>query len=483
MGRATRPPIGPVVALLFLIPPALAESSGAPVLRYTVRADPFGVELTLPDGTTDTTRPEREATHFYFVADSVWPVPAGPDAKRVRCEIRWNGFPTDWRLVNSFGIDRRTQKFQTTLGELRKAVFAGGDFRVARSKKGLVLVTRDRWKFADAVALDLLDRIAEAHTAVWRDRGLAGHIVYLLGTDKSAGHWEGEARTRSMVLQASRQTAAPEDVAFGFAHELFHEWNSRRLNRSDDERLYWFTEGVTDYYATMTLWRAGIWDFERILEAFNTAARLYFGSPVRNDTADRMVERRKSDMNAERLPYLQGYLLASHWNTDGQILDQGMRKLLKTNGEALSNQRIAAALEAAGVRNVSSEIARFVTRGETIELRPRIWGDCATESPLGVKQFDAGFDVDESRKTGTIRGVRETSNAWNAGVREGQRWAPLDVVWGDPAYLAELEIRDGQGARRVKFYPASSDTVDAPQYTAIPAHSCVFGSRLSPSSR
>jgi predicted metalloprotease with PDZ domain len=316
-------------------------------------------------------------------------VPEGPDAERVRCEIRWKGFPTDWRLVNSFGFDRRTQKFQATLGELRKAVFAGGDFRTARSKKGLLLVTRDRWEFPDADAVELLDRIAEAHAAVWRDRGLAGHIVYLLGTDESAGHWQGEARTRSMVLQASRKTAAPEDVAFGFAHELFHEWNSRRLNRSDDERLYWFTEGLTDYYATMTLWRAGIWNLERMLDNFNTAARQYFGSPVRNYTADRMVERRKSDLNAERLPYLQGFLLASHWNTDGHILDQGMRNLLKSNRTPLSNERIADALEAAGVRSVRSEIARFVTRGETIELRPRIWGDCARESRLGVKQFDA----------------------------------------------------------------------------------------------
>jgi hypothetical protein len=56
----------------------------------------------------------------------------------------------------------------------------------------------------------------------------------------------------------------------------------------------------------------------------------------------------------------------------------------------------------------------------------------------------------------------------------------MDVVWGDPTYLAEIEIRDGQGARHVKYYPASSSTVEAPQYTAIPATSCVPGSRVSP---
>jgi len=462
-----------VVAWIFLVRPALAEPAQLERLQYAVRADPFEVELTLPDGTKHVAHPSREATHFYFLAEGGWPVPEGPDASRVRGQIRWKGFPASWRLVNSFGLDRTTQEFETTLGELRKAVFAGGDFRVTRSRKGLLLVTRANWKFSDAAAVNLLDRIAEAETAVWRDRGLADHIVFLLPTAGSAGHWEGEGRSHAMILQASRDTADPADVAFGLAHELFHEWNSRRLNRSDDERLYWFTEGVTDYYAMITLWRSGLWGFERVLDMFNTAARQYFGSPVRNYTADRMVEQRQADGNAERLPYLQGYLLASHWNTGGHVLDQAMRKLMRTNRETLSNHRIAEALAAAGVRNAGDEIERFVTRGETIQLRPHIWGDCAAESIVDVRQFDVGFDLDESRHTGTIHGARENSNAWRAGVRDGQRWSPLDVVWGDPEYTAEIEIRDGEGLRRVKYRPASLETVRAPRYAVVPGRSCL----------
>jgi predicted metalloprotease with PDZ domain len=381
--------------------------------------------------------------------------------------------------VNSFGTDHRQQEFSTTLGDLRKAVFAGGDFRIARSKKGLFLVTREPWKFSDLEATDLLDRIAEAQIDIWRDRGLSGHLVYLLATDKPAGQWAGEARTQSMVLQMSRETAAPADVAHGISHELFHTWNAHRLNRTDDERLYWFTEGVTDYYAAVTLWRSRIWNFGRVLDTFNTVARQYFGSPVRNYTADRMVEHRKSDFNAERLPYLQGFLLAAQWNTGDRTMDRVLRTLMTTNREPLSNQRIADALRSNGLTKAGDEIERFVVRGETIVLRPRIWGDCAAESELNVKQFDMGFDVDESRTTGIVQGVRESGNAWEAGVRNGQGWAPMDVVWGDPSYLAELEIRDGQRTRRVKFYPASSNAINAPQYAATLSGGCDPGAHAS----
>ena len=463
----------PGVLLLWVAAASTAEPAPREHLQYAVRADPFAIELTLPDGTTRVAHPAREATHFYFLAEDGWPVPDGPDAHRVRCRIHWKGFPASWRLVNSFGIDRTTQEFETTLGELRKAVFAGGDFRVTRSRKGLFLVTRANWKFPDVAAVNLLDRIAETETAVWRDRGLAGHVVFLLPIARSAGHWEGEARSHAMVLQASPDTPDPKDVALGLAHEMFHEWNSRRLNRSDDERLYWFTEGVTDYYAMTTLWRAGLWGFNRVLDMFNTAARQYFGSPVRNYTADRMVERRQADSNAERLPYLQGYLLASHWNVDGHVLDQAMRNLMRTNREVLSNPRIAEALATAGVAKAGDEIERFVVRGETIQLRSLLWGDCAAESTVDAGQFDIGFELDESRKTGTIHGVREGSGAWRAGVRDGQAWSPLDVTWGDPGYLAELEIRDGEGVRRVKYRPASLETTRAPQYTLVPGRSCL----------
>jgi hypothetical protein len=115
---------------------------------------------------------ESEATYFYFLSEHGWPVPDGLSNKPVRCEIRWDGFPAGWRFVNSFGMDRRKQDFSTTLGDLRKAVSAGGDFRIARSKEGLFLVTREAWKFSDLETTDLLDRIAASQTGIWKDRRL-----------------------------------------------------------------------------------------------------------------------------------------------------------------------------------------------------------------------------------------------------------------------------------------------------------------------
>jgi hypothetical protein len=145
-----------------------------------VRYEPFSVELILPNGSKHTRPLPRQPTHFFHRANFRWPVPDGPDQQLIQCEIRWVGFPAGDRLINSFGTDVQEQQFETTLGKLRKAVFAGGDFRTVRSPNGLTLVTRGTWPLADTAILNMADRIVQFHTAVWQDHGVPDHRVFLV---------------------------------------------------------------------------------------------------------------------------------------------------------------------------------------------------------------------------------------------------------------------------------------------------------------
>jgi len=454
-----------ILAVLFLLMFSAKIAVGVDLLRYTVRFDPFEVELTLPSGAKQMKSLPRQPTYFSHRANLRWPLPEGPADKPVRCEIRWVGFPADWRLVSSWSIDRREESVETTLRGLRKAVFAGGDFRTAKSKDGLVLVTRGAWPFSDASMLELMDRVAEYHTAVWRDRGVAGHKIFLVPSTLT---WQGEGRTNALIMEGSPDTYKPAYFSRLFAHELFHEWNPRRLNYPDDEELYWFTEGFTDYYTVATLWRSGIWNFDQVIQDFNQVARAYYTSPVRNITASRMVELRQSNVSANHLPYQQGYLLAAHWNLSGNSLDLdlAMRNLLKDNSEPLSNSRIVKALRSIGIRKAEEEIQRFIVEGKSIELRAKLWGACATETKTEFRVFDIGFDWTKSDRTKIIHGAKQDSNAWRAGVRDGQKWTPLDVAQGDPTYLAQIEIENEKGRHHIKFYPASADVAVAPQFKA-----------------
>jgi hypothetical protein len=184
--------------LLLLL--ACQGAFGARLLRYTIRFEPFEVELTLPNGEKQKRSLPRQPSYFSHRADHRWPIPDGPADERVRCEIQWVGLPPDWRLVSSWNIDRRVEKVDTTIRGLRKAVFAGGDFRTARSRKGLVLVTRGTWSFSDESMLALMDQVAESLTAVWRDRGVTNHRVFLVPWERG---WGGEGRANSLIIEGS----------------------------------------------------------------------------------------------------------------------------------------------------------------------------------------------------------------------------------------------------------------------------------------
>ena len=264
------------------------------------------------------------------------------------------------------------------------------------------------------------------------------------------------------MIEVNPDEYRPETFQRFLSHEMFHQWNPRRLNTGDNERLYWFTEGFTGYYAVLSPWRAGIWPFGQTLDYFNEVLRFYYSSPMRNLTPTQMVEMRRSDFAAERLPYRQGTFLAAHWNLTGKSLDRAMLNLRNSYRNRLSNGHISNVLRAVGLRKASKEIQRFIVEGKTIELRRNLWGACATESRLEARSSDMGFNSKDSRRTGIIQGIKPDSNAWRAGMRDGQRWNSMDVVFGDPTHQVDIEVEDQQGKRRIKFYPATLEDFTIP---------------------
>jgi predicted metalloprotease with PDZ domain len=418
-------------------------------------------------------QPRINAQYFYILGNHDFPLPNWPDTRTIRCEIQWVGFPPSWPIVDSYGVAHVVQRFRTTMGDLRKAVFVGGDFRirpVSKAAPGLRLVTRGRWQFPDESVTKLLDRLYRADSAIWRDGGLKDHFVWMLPTPDSGPH-EGENRTHGLIFYGGAETEDIRDFAFLFSHELFHAWNPHRLTTPDfDERLYWFTEGATDFYAAVTLLRTGIWGFEQFVSKFNAVSREYYDSPKRNLSADEMVVQRRMDLAAERLPYQQGFLLSANWNlrirershgTDS--LDSALRQLEGTSGGVLSNDRIVRALAAAGAPEAGMEIEKSILRGETISLVPNVLGNCATET-IADAGFDIGFDYEKSGKANRVVNLKSNSEAYDAGMREGQTILSSDVVLGDPGYQARLEISDERGQRWISFYPISRHRAAIPQF-------------------
>lgn len=113
-------------------------------------------------------------------------------------------------------------------------------------------------------------------------------------------HWRpdldfggGIEHGKAMIMNIGKQWMLdlPTNMAGTFAHELFHAWNAEAIyprdfaqwdySRENYTGLMWFVEGVTNYYATLTLIRTGILSKERFYAMMSNSISSYENEPGR----------------------------------------------------------------------------------------------------------------------------------------------------------------------------------------------------------
>lgn len=390
--------------------------------------------------------------------------------------LNWKNIPTGWALINSFGVGEPRQKLKTTLNEFRKGTFLAGDYRIKRfviKKRPVYAVTRGEWRFPDEKINNLVQKVVQVERDFWNSYDFPYYFVAVLPSDRRNVRG-GEARTNSFSLYLPKNltTLSPGHDLYLLAHEIFHAWNPLRLGAYENDRLYWFGEGFTDYYAFLLLLRAGLISLDEYAAAHNSWIKAYYTSPVRSLTVDEMVQKRQSDWDTEQLFYKKGYLLANHLDftirskTNGKhSLDDMMRSLLRSSKAGrieLSEKRIADALRPYLQEQGANDIEKYMVRGEVVPA-DNSFGACATVEDVEHRSFDPGFDMETWAKSRVFSGVVPGSNAHRAGLRDGQKWISGGMMQGDPTSLVKFTVIDGETQKVVQFYPASTSAIRLPQ--------------------
>ena len=451
-------------------------------LTYEVVSQPPATKLTRETYYYPVLRP----THFYVMGQALWVYPDIPEITPLHLSLHWKNIPAGWALINSFGLGKSRQKVKTTLESFRKGTFLAGDYRIKTiiiNKEPVYAVTRGSFGFADEECHQLVKQIFQVERDFWKTRGFPHYYVALLPTDDEPGRTGGEGRTNSFNLYVPKDSTSLSRHRHALAHELFHEWNPGRLGGfeliggGEDERLYWFSEGFTDYYASLLLLRAGLISLEDYVAGYNSLIKDYYTSPVRLLTAAEMVQKRQTSHKVDRLFYQRGALLAHYWDiairsgtSDKSSLDEVMRSLLQSaqaKGVSLSHKRIAHALHPYLGERGASDIEKYIDRGELVPA-DNPFGTCAIGEVNNYHPWDMGFAAETSFKTRVISGVRPDSNAHRAGLRDGQKWVSGGFVWDDPTRLTKLTVIEGDTKKVVQFYPAATEAIRLPQYKLKP---------------
>jgi predicted metalloprotease with PDZ domain len=486
--------------------PHFKTISHAPRQKITLRYDLVQVQPGNPGaGRGGGYMPVIQRDYFHWIGHGAWVKPAWGESARVRVTLEWKNLPKGWTTSNSFGANRRKQKFVDFLGSFEHAVYTGGDFRVVErlvAGKPVFVAIRGSWKFPDAEFVELVEKIVSIERDFWRDHDFPYYLITLLPLEgpPTAMSIGGTGLTSSFATFVT-PNAELKDLRFLLAHELFHTWNAQRLGRlPDPEQLsYWISEGFTDYYTYVLLVRSGLFTPDEYAQHLNEMLRGYYLSPARNASNERVLAEFWTDPEVGLLPYRRGALLAMKWDamiraasSGRNSLDDVMRDLYaearKDPNRLLTTEALDQHVRRYASVGLMDDVKRYVLAGETIPPDPEGLGSGYQVKEVEILPFDLGLDLETLKAKKEIAGVRPDSAAYAAGLRDGQtvvRRKPIYI--GDATKEVEITVKNGDGEKTIVYLPAGRSGPKVMQYVGheiAPAEKRADGirARLAPAS-
>jgi len=383
--------------------------------------------------------------------------------------IRWE-LPGDWpHAVCSLGVGEAAVR--APVHDIRHAVYLAGKLDLVTTEVSGARVTvalHNLFSFDMNEFRDLASRIVEAEIAFMEERDFPDFVITAIpvGDPPANGsfHRGGTGLFRSFALFLPPMSRLDDDIAFLFAHELFHYWNGRVLNREMPEELvYWISEGFTDYYAFRILLESFPEMRGSLAQRLNRQIARYVRSDAIHATNDDVRQRFwTSPETFGQLPYQRGMFLAIRWHhlARERGIEQGLDLLFKTavtrgrdDGYRLSNE----SFRAMGIETLGAwfgeDFDRFVDGREIVEVAAEALQPFFTSEAIAEYPYDLGFDFDRSREDGVVRGLRDGSAAANAGLREGDKLTGWSVRPGEANSEVVFNVQRGGMSETIRFLP------------------------------
>ena len=410
-------------------------------------------------------RPILERNYFQILSDTGLIKPKLDPESTMDVYFDWQKLPADWSLATSFGLDDRCQSFHGAWKQVKTALFVGGDYRIEQapiSGNPLTIAIRGKWMFSDTEWTQQVQRIIKTERTLLRDNDFHYFLVVLAPFDQDGGSYGGSAYTNAFMMHLPRKATLSYEVISLLAHENFHLWNPYKMGGEQGEGVSWFTEGFTRYYTDLILFLSDYLSLSEYIDHINEKLRRYELSPVRNVSNAEIIARYNSDSSLNDLPGERGMAFAlwldSHIRKQTgnrtsldavifELLKRGRRKGFKLE----TNLILDVAEKYLGAHD--QILREYIEDGKTIPLPEFEVASCVGVRSESAVQFELGMDKESLRKKYVVASVKPDSEAFKAGLRDGQQVVRLSVSWDDPSKLVKITVRGAGGDHAYEYYP------------------------------
>lgn len=326
--------------------------------------------------------PQGEESYFHIFGDHLFVYPK--DATEAEIDLEWTGWPDNWLIANSLGVEKRNQFFSGALDTFLTTIFIGGDFQTFATEGPfpITLATRGSLVPNGPDLLKKIKMIIHEQRSFWNDEEFPFFLITVLPLG-SAEVCCGRGFFQSFSICANDFSMNnPEELLHTISHEHFHTWNGMMMKALPYPNTIWFSEGFTDYYAAKLNLSSGIIDEAYFIGKINAYIYRYLTSPVKNYTNQQVIAEYRLDDKVWDIDYYRGALLAAIWDHEikrstgnQKNLDDFMRMLFleakESNGE-ISQENILQIASNFLDQETILDLQRYVLDGLEMPVREKL---------------------------------------------------------------------------------------------------------------
>lgn len=392
--------------------------------------------------------------------------------------------PGSYRISYS-NFEGRVKSFN----EFSDLFLAAGNYRAERrviaGRRVQFIIQGDKWKFTDKQFIDTVSKIIAAQVGYmgFYPADKENLLVTLTeGTPTSAG---GTVVKNVISIYPDAQLPLDDPITLGLiTHEHFHVWNNDYLKDAGDKQegyYKWMSEGFTEYYSLLTLYREGIIDAESYTGQINQTLLKYQRNPAAfSATSQMLAENYWKSRDYNRLPYQKGAVVALLFDlqirkqtSSRKNIDDFMRLLIK-KAVPLKGYTDKIVLETLN-EVTGTDNQRFfddhVTGAKLLPVVETLAASNLSAKETRLEVFDQGFSTVSGRieRNAIVKEVAADSNAARAGLLPGDELQGYSLNFGDPQTEAEFNIKRGAKFIDLKYYPRrTQDIIQIDPQTVLP---------------
>ncbi|MCR9248887.1 MAG: hypothetical protein NXI20_00630 [bacterium] len=424
--------------------------------------------------------------HIYGDKGLVIPTYLNNENPLFQVTISWENFPEHWHIANDFGVSNETTKGREYQSEesisalnLGSSLFIGGEYRKTLTRiddKELSIFLYGKWKFDDQLLISSIEDIAKAEFEHWDHFYHSKDYVISVtqkGTD-DCGRMTGRNMFDSFCYYLPGKFAEDHMEFFypSLVHEFTHSWIGVDLvaNHPEPATMKWFVEGFTEYYTSIISRKTGFFNDQDYLRSLNKSIQSYLLSPFATISLEDYNDGYLYDERLENLAYNKGAIFAFY--LDGYIREKtndkhNLNYYLKVVFGQKSNSEINGNLTFRHLNRVAKQslnldfshlFEKYIVQGELIPIESPLIGE--TEQ-LQYLSFDYCFNYVKSIETEIITNVQNASPAYEAGLRNGQKFLGINKMTSEPTGKMVFVVSDKEGKKTIEYSPKGK-TISVP---------------------